>query len=152
MARTKVIFMIMVLVIVVIGGLFWHRYWIPEKHTVQIEELERDGHYILIKEAYHTGTGWEVVGDRNGYYEGKEKKDIILSGKKLPISEIGHNINIFVCLVEYKGQKEHVAFEELIESYNVIEWYPVYPVVRNSIWPSWMLPKKFMNKQDLSGY
>ena len=152
MARTKMIFMIMILIMVAVGGLFWYRYWIPEKYAVQIEELGRDEHYILVKETYHTGSGWEIIGDSKGDYEEGEKQDIILSGKKLPISEIGHNINTFACLVEYNGPKEHIAFEEQIDSYHVVEWYPVYPVVRNSIWPSWMLPKTFMNEQDLRRY
>ena len=143
--------MIMILIIVVVGCSFWYRYWIPEKYSVKIEELDKDRNYILVKEAYHTGTGWEIIGDKNGYYKGKERKDIILSGEKLPYSDVGPNINVFACLVEYNGQEEHVALEEPMDSYNIIEWYPVYPVVRNSIWPSWVLPKTFMNRQDIIG-
>lgn len=152
MIRKRVIFMIIVFIILIIIGVLWKKYWIPEKYSVTAEEFSLYNNYILVKEAYHTGTGWEIVGDENGYYDSKEIKDIIIEGEKLPISKMGHNINTFMCVVEYSGLKKHVAFDEQIESYVVTEWHPVYPVVRNSVLPQWLLPKSFMNRNDLIIY
>ncbi len=60
---------------------------------------------------------------------------------------------ILVKEVHYTGtgwvQVEHDAFEDQIESYYIVEWYPVYPILRDTILPNWMYPKDFMTKREV---
>ena len=137
---------------IILVAIFLARHWIPAKYSVKNNEFDRYKNYILVKETYHTGTKWEKIGDEKGFCEIANINDIKLTGKRLPRSKVGHNINIFLCIVEYRGRVKHAAFEEFVDSYEVKEWYPVYPVVRNAMWPSWLLPSDFMNKEDTIEY
>ncbi|MDE5588866.1 MAG: hypothetical protein K2J60_06955 [Acetatifactor sp.] len=48
-----------------------------------------------------------------------------------------------------RGIINHDALENEIESYYIVEWYPVYPVLRDTILPDWMYPKNFMTRQEV---
>lgn len=146
------LFLIVFILILSFGLIFLYRYWRPVKFSIKETDFQSYNKFILVKETYHTGTKWEIIGDENGFYSLDEVKDIDLSGERLPYSEVGHRINTFLCIGDYQGLLNHEAFEKKIESYKITEWYPVYPVVRNSIWPDWMLPSNFMNKKDMKYY
>lgn len=47
---------------------------------------------------------------------------------------------------------DHEAFEEQIRSYEIIDWYPVYPIVRNRILPPGFYPQNYMTKYDMETY
>lgn len=57
-------------------------------------------------------------------------------------------VNTFLCIVEYKGKVKDNAFEDEIDSYYIVEWYPVYPILRDTLLPSWMYPKAFMTRRE----
>ena len=142
---------ILVLIMLVIG-LFIKINWTPAKYAIKEDEFNSYKPYILVQEVHYTGTGWVQVGNENGYFLLEEYIDINLSnGVILPKMEVYNKdyVNKFLCKVEYKGKMKHVAFEKDIDSYYVIEWYPVYPVLRDTILPSWIYPKDFMTKQEV---
>lgn len=126
--------------------------WIPEKYAVRISECKDYEPYILVQEAHHTGTGWVQVGDESGYFLAEAYKDIELTnGDVLPLMDMYDKdyVNTFLCKVEYRGTVIHDAFENEIASYDILEWYPVYPVLRDTILPDWMYPKGFMAKREI---
>lgn len=151
--KATIIFGIVVLIFLVMFIIFFFMTnWTPAKHSVKLSEFSLYENFILVKEVFHTGTGWTQVGDESGYFESDKIKEINLDGEKLPFSKMGRCANTFLCIVEYGGKVEHVAHEEPIDSYKIIEWYPVYPVIRDGFWPSWMLPSDFMTKNDMKSY
>lgn len=94
---------------------------------------------------------WEYV--RNGFFPEAEIKDVELKGKEmLPEAKMPENYNIFLCTVEYEGLMEHDAFARKIECYEIQEWVPVYPIVRNRILPQFFYPQGYMTKHDLVSY
>ncbi len=126
--------------------------WIPEKYAVRISECKDYEPYILVQEAHYTGTGWVQVGDESGYFLAEAYKDIELTnGDALPLMDLYDKdyVNTFLCKVEYRGTVMHDAFENEIASYEILEWYPVYPVLRDTILPDWMYPKGFMTKREI---
>lgn len=132
--------------------LFMKANWIPEKYAVKAEDFKNYEPYILVQEVHYTGTGWVQVGDENGYFLPEAYMDInLMNGNVLPLMSIYDDdyVNTFLCKVEYGGKAEHDAFGYEIASYYITEWYPVYPVLRNTLLPDWMYPKSFMTKLDL---
>jgi len=153
MKATAIVILVLISALVlVMMVLFLVTHWIPSRYSISDEQFSEFGDYILVKEVFYTGTGWTQVGDNNGYYQINEIKEIALTGKKLPFSNMGRRVNTFLCIVEYEGEIDHAAFTEPIDSYSVIEWHPVYPVVRDSIWPDWMLPSRFMTEKETKYY
>lgn len=138
--------------IILIIILFVAANWIPEKYAIRENELSNYEPYILVKEVHYTGTGWVQVGNENGYFSPETYADIdLVNGTILPQMEMYNEdyANTFLCKVEYKGKIEHDALEEQIDSYFIVEWYPVYPILRDTILPDWMYPKDFMAKQEV---
>ena len=149
-----VICFIVLQIIFVIGIMksFISNYWTPVKMAVKEEEFKNYGNVILVKEMHYTGTGWAQVGDENGFFSKKEVKDIQVLGNRPPLSERYQCVNVFLCEVEYEGKKENEALGERFDTYTIVEWYPVYPVVRETLLPGCLFPKKFMSKKDVIGY
>lgn len=144
---------IIVAVLVMAGviGLFIKVNWIPGKYAVKESDFSRYEPYILVKEVHYTGTGWVQTGNEGGYFLPEEYVDINLTnGNVLPQMEMYHEdyANTFLCQVEYEGKIKHDAFEEEIDSYNIVEWYPVYPVLRDTMLPGWLCPKGFMTEKE----
>lgn len=127
--------------------------WVPEKYAIKENEFDNYEPFILVKEVHYTGTGWVQVGNENGYFLPETYVDIdLVNGAILPQMEMYDKdyVNTFLCQVEYKGKVDHDAFEDQIESYYIVEWYPVYPILRDTILPNWMYPKDFMTKRELN--
>lgn len=151
MKKVKTGTIILSSIIVLISGLFFKINWTPAKYAIRENEFINYKPYILIQEAHYTGTGWVQVGDENGYYLSNAYIDVNLSnGHILPQMDMYNKdyANTFLCKVEYKGKIKHDAFEKEVDSYYVVEWHPVYPVLRDTILPGWLYPKTFMTKQE----
>lgn len=151
MKKMQISLMILIGMIVLFSGLFYKVNWVPGKYAVKANEFMNYKPYILIQEVHYTGTGWVQTGDENGDYPPEEYVDINLNnGNILPQMEMYNKdyANTFLCKAEYKGKIKHPAFEKEIDSYDVVEWYPVYPVLRDTILPEWMYPKSFLTKQE----
>ena len=93
---------------------------------------------IIIKESFHTGTGWEIIGDSNGFYthEGEDGIRGIIVLTKMPVGVVGHPLNSFLCIVEYKGETFIDNPGSNYDTYEIKDWYPVYPVRRTNVWVS----------------
>lgn len=135
------------IVLLVIIGVFIRLNWIPGKYAIKEEEYNAYSPYILVQEVHYTGTGWTQVGDENGYFSSGDYIDVeLVNGNVLPQMEMYNSdyANVFLCKVEYKGEVWHGAFDKEIASYYINEWYPLYPVRRDTILPSWLYPSTFM--------
>ena len=90
-------------------------------------------------------------GDEYGFYEDSKKiYDIIIHGNKPPGSNM-QAVNTYLCEVNYLGEDFFPALgeTELFDKYEVIDWYPIYPVKRDTILPSWLFPKAYLSEEDL---
>ncbi len=126
--------------------------WIPEKFAIKGDDFKNYEPYILVQEVHYTGTGWAQVGNEEGYFLPDAYVDInLINGTILPQMYMYNEdyANTFLCKIEYKGKMKHHAFENEIDSYYIVEWYPIYPVLRDTILPNWMYPKGFMTKQEI---
>lgn len=127
--------------------------WLPGKYAIKESDFKNYEPYILAQEVHYTGTGWVQTGDENGYFSSEAYVDIDLTnGSILPRMEMYNEeyTNTFLCKVEHQGKIKHDAFENEIDSFYIVQWYPVYPILRDTILPDWMYPKKFMTKQEVS--
>ena len=151
MKKTRATIIILILVTLAIVS-FITVNWIPGKYAIKENDFKNYEPYILVQEVHYTGTGWVQVGNENGSFSPEEYIDInIVNESILPQMEMYNEdyVNTFLCKVEYQGKINHVAFENEIESFYIVEWYPVYPVLRDTILPDWMYPKGFMTKQEV---
>lgn len=153
MKRKKMLIglLIAITMIVLSVGAFLRANWIPGKYAIRESEFVDYGPFILVREVHYTGTGWVQTGDENGCYLPERFVDISLdNGNVLPQMEMYDKdyANTFLCKVEYRGKVKHDAFEKDIDSYHIVEWYPVYPVLRDTILPECLYPKSFMTKQE----
>lgn len=137
------------LVIGIVSLSLWNQ---PVKYAIKEDEFNQYSNYILVQEVHYTGTGWTMVGDEAVYFPSGQVKDVILSGKKLPEAKMPDHFNTFLCIVVEQGFVDHEAFEEQVGSYEIIDWYPVYPIVRNGILPQNLYPRNYMTKPDMEGY
>lgn len=149
----KIRLMIIVAVLIMAGviGIFIKANWIPGKYAVKEGDFDQYKPYILVREVHYTGTGWIQTGNENGFFLQEEYADIdLVNGSVLPQMDMYNDeyANIFLCKTEYKGKIKHVAFEDEIDSYYIVEWYPVYPVLRDTILPGWLYPKGFMTEKE----
>ncbi len=143
--------MVLVFIILVVV-LFIMVNWIPGKYAIKESDFKNYESYILVQEVHYTGTGWVQVGNENGYFLPEEYADTnLINGTILPQMGMYNEdyVNTFLCVVEHQGKMKHVAFEDEIESYYIVEWYPVYPILRDTILPNWMYPKAFMTRQEV---
>lgn len=151
MKKIKTVLIILIMIIVLFGGLFLKTNWTPGKYAIMEEEFADYRPYILVREVHYTGTGWVQTGDENGGYKSEEYVDVAIdNGDILPQMEMYNEeyANTFLCKVEYRGKIRHEAFEGEIDSYHIVEWYPVYPVLRDTILPKCLYPKTFLTKQE----
>ena len=137
---------LIMLIILIIAAIMILRYGIPGKHAVREKDVESYSDYIIVKEVHYTGTGWIKTSGAKQFHYDQGESDIELTGNLPPGFNpgMGTSINAFLCIVDYKGIVEHPAFSEGIQSYYVREWYPIYPVVRNSLIPYQLLPKNYL--------
>lgn len=141
---------ISVVVILAVFCLYWAQ---PVKYAVKEEEFGDYTHFLLIREVHYTGTGWAIVGDSSGYFQESQIIDVVLTGEKLPeAEEPADYYNTFLCIVNDLGLVEHAAFQEKINSYEIIDWYPVYPVKRNRLMPCMFYPQGYMTSHDVELY
>lgn len=150
--RREIRFMLFGMILFLIIIKFLYHYWIPVKFAVKEEQFKKYENIILVKEVHYTGTGWTQIGDETGYFNDKEIKDIHIIGNLPPTAKMMQNVNIFLCEVEYQGKLEFRPTGEVVDTYLITEWYPVYPVVRDSLIPKLFLPKHFMSKRDIPSY
>lgn len=150
--RREIRFMLFGMILFLIIIKFLYHYWIPVKFAVKEEQFKKYENIILVKEVHYTGTGWTQIGDETGYFIDKEIKDIHMIGNLPPTAKMMQNVNIFLCEVEYQGKLEFRPTGEVVDTYLITEWYPVYPVVRDSLIPKLFLPKHFMSKRDIPAY
>lgn len=150
--RREIRFMLFGMILFLIIIKFLYHYWIPVKFAVKEEQFKKYENIILVKEVHYTGTGWTQIGDETGYFNDKEIKDIHMIGNLPPTAKMMQNVNIFLCEVEYQGKLEFRPTGEVVDTYLITEWYPVYPVVRDSLIPKLFLPKHFMSKRDIPSY
>lgn len=145
--KKKVFILTTIVLIVIIIGC----YRIPGKYAIEKTRLRDYENAILVEEAFHTGTGWVKVGDNTGYFLKTEQKDIILEGNLPPTVGIASEkgLNTFLCLAEYKGKEKFADSEEESERYDVKEWFPIYPVKRNTILPDFFYPSAYMTKWEI---
>ena len=151
MKKTRATIIILILVTLAIVS-FITVNWIPGKYAIKENDFKNYEPYILVQEVHYTGTGWVQVGDENDSFSPEEYIDInIANGNILPQMGMYNEdyVNTFLCKVEYEGKVEHEAFEEKIDSCYIVEWYPVYPVLRDIMLPAWMYPERFMTKQEV---
>ena len=142
---------VLVLIMVTVSC-FIYNYWIPIKYAVLEEEFSEYSSYILVREVHYTGTGWTKVGDERGYFEEEKITDIHILDNPLPGSKMMQYVNTFLCVVEYEGKREVGGLYQKFDTYTILEWYPVYPVVRDSLIPAIFLPKSFMTRKDIPFY
>jgi hypothetical protein len=124
----------------------------PIKYAVRIEDVGDYPDSILVKEAWHTGTKWEQVGDDTGYLSVDQRKDVYLLGKIPPMASVGgDHVNTYLCVVNYLGEDHFPAIGEsqFFDKYEVVEWYPVYPVKRDTILPAWFYPDNYLSRADV---
>ena len=146
----SIIFLIFLFLIIRAASfIFWNH---PIKYAIKEDELNQYANYILVQEVHYTGTGWTIVGDETGYFSDSQVKDIVISGEKLPEAKLPDHFNTFLCIIKYQGLVDHGAVEGQVDSYEIIEWYPVYPIVRNRILPSNFYPQNYMRKCDMEKY
>lgn len=125
----------------------------PVKYAINLEDIQNYPNSIIVKETWHTGTGWEKIGDKNGLYtDSKKIFDVKLEGN-LPFGAKigGENINIFLCIVEPIGKFRIQGTTSpiyLYDKFKVVDWYPIYPVKRETLLPSWFYPSKYLSKAD----
>ena len=152
--RRKMVFVIIICVVLFgIVGIFYVNFRQPTKYAVREKDFQKYPNAILVKEAWHTGTGWEKVGNASGFFKDTACYDVALVDAIPPSASIGgDHINTFLCLVEYSGRIYWDSFSGEFETYTVLEWYPVYPVLRNTILPSWLYPKGYMTEADIKNY
>jgi len=136
--------------IVVMLVLFIIKTRTPVKYAVRLEDIHEYPNSILVREAFHTGTGWEKIGNEHGVYENEQGRvDVILQGNLPPFSDVGA-VNTYLCEVKDLGPDifPPLGDEELFAKYEVLEWYPIYPVKRDTLLPSWFYPKDYLSVSD----
>lgn len=150
--KRKIRWIMLVILLLLMISMYIYYNWIPVKFAVKEELFKKYENMILVKEVHYTGTGWTQIGNETGYFNDKEIKDIHIIGNRPPIAKMMQNVNIFLCEVEYQGKLEFRPTGEVVDTYLITEWYPVYPVVRDSLIPKLFLPKHFMSKRDIPSY
>ena len=141
------------LLVIVIIIIYLIPAWIPVKYAKMEADFYKYENAILIKRTFYaTGASWKIVGDSNSFYDKENIHDIWLEKDDNPIREmpLSEYDNTYLCIV--KKQKEvNTGGEggEYFEAYKLIDWYPIYPIKRETIiLPECMYPSGFLNKYD----
>lgn len=150
--KRKIRIMMLVILSLLMISMYIYYYWIPVKFTVKEEQFKEYENMILVKEVHYTGTGWTQIGDEAGYFKDEAIKDIHIIGNCPPAAKMIQYVTTFLCEAEYQGKLEFKPTGEVVDTYLITEWYPVYPVVRDSLIPRLFLPKHFMSKRDIPSY
>ena len=130
----------------------------PVKHAIHMEDIHNYANSIIVRQTWHTGTGWEKVGDEHGLYDSYRMiYDVKLDGN-IPhiIGMGGDHVNVYLCIVIRTGTYSFSGVDVLtsendpvFERYEVIDWYPIYPVKRDTILPAWFFSNDYLSKYDL---
>ena len=123
--------------------------WIPVKYAVKEDSFDEYKDYILVKENVYTGAPWVKVGDDNGFYDKNNISEVWLENADIPIiTSPTESDNIYLCKVE-KKVGEVVIYDTHYEKFKVIDWYPIYPIKRETVLlPEWLYPQGFLSKYD----
>jgi len=144
---------IMLCILAVFSIAFFIIFWIPAKFAVLPCQFSQYKNCIIVREVDYTGTFWAQIGDEHGYFKKSDYKDVMLSGEELPSASMPSATTAFLCMVEYEGQVTNpVDPESLIDSYKILDWYPVYPIKRDFPFSDWILPRGFLTKRELKSY
>ena len=154
--KKRIFIVLLALCIILISAkIIVNKNWIPAKYAVKEDDFNHYAPYIIVQEVHYTGTFWVQVGDESGYFSSKAYLDIdLVNGDILPHMRMYNDdhVNKFLCKVEYVGKIEHPAYADEIDSYYIVEWYPIYPVLRDTILPQWLFPKNYMTEEELIHY
>lgn len=94
----------------------------PVKYAVRVEDLEEYPNSIIVKQTWHTETGWEMVGDTSGYYSNEVIRDVHLIGNIPPLVGIGgDHVNTYLCQVQYIGLYKIEGGVDICENYDIYE-------------------------------
>ena len=142
-------FIILLLIVVLIIIVYLIPAWIPVKYAVKEYNFNEYKNYILVKENSYTGAPWLKLGDDKGFYNKNNIYEVWLEGEKIPIiTSPTESDNIYLCEVDEKVG-EVIIYNMSYEKFKVINWYPVYPIKRETvILPGWLYPAGFLNKYD----
>ena len=146
-------FIVLFLLVIVIIIIYLIPAWIPVKYAKMEADFYKYENAILIKRTFHaTGASWKIVGDSNSFYDKENICDIWLEKDdkpriEMPLSEYD---NTYLCIVKkIEGGKYWEEGGEYFEAYKLIDWYPIYPIKRETIiLPECMYPSGFLNKYD----
>ena len=146
-------FILLFLLVIVIIIIYLVPVWIPVKYAKMEADFYEYENAILIKRTFYaTGASWKIVGDSNSFYNKENIHDIWLEKDDNPIREmpLSEYDNIYLCIVKkIEGGKYWEEGGEYFEAYKLIDWYPIYPIKRETvILPGWLYPAGFLNKYD----
>lgn len=141
---------IVLIVLFICLAVYMMPYWKPEKYAVSIDNISNYKDCMIVRETWHTGTGWEQIGDENGYLPLSTVEDVYLIGN-IPLRNptAGDHVNTYLCIVERSGTHYIEGSNQAYQQFTVTEWYPIYPVKRNTILPSFLYPKNYLSKGDI---
>ena len=142
-----VIILLSVLIVIII--IYLIPAWIPVKYAVKEDSFDEYKDYILVKENIYTGAPWVKVGDDNGFYDKNNIYEVWLEEEDIQIiTPPAESDNIYLCKVE-KKVGEVVIYDTHYEEFKVIDWYPIYPIKRETvILPKWLYPAGFLSRYD----
>ena len=146
-------FIVLFLLVIVIIIIYLIPAWIPVKYAKMEADFYKYENAILIKRTFYaTGASWKIVGDSNSFYDKENIRDIWLEKDDKPIIEmpLSEYDNTYLCIVKkIEGCKYWEEGGEYFEAYKLIDWYPIYPIKRETIiLPECMYPSGFLNKYD----
>ena len=144
---------VLFLLVIVIIIIYLIPAWIPVKYAKMEEDFYKYENAILIKRTFYaTGASWKIVGDSNSFYDKENICDIWLEKDDKPIIEmpLSEYDNTYLCIVKkIEGGKYWEEGGEYFEAYKLIDWYPIYPIKRETIiLQECMYPSGFLNKYD----
>lgn len=122
---------------------------IPIKYAIKIEDISKYTNSIIVKETWHTGTGWEKLGNYSGYFPQDEIEDVHLIGDVPPTTYVGgKHVNTYLCIVNSSDTFTIPGTTESFVQFEVLEWYPIYPVKRDTVLPEFIYPKNYLSLYD----
>lgn len=146
-AAAAVIFIVLMLIF------YWFPlYGIPGKAAIKESDFNAYEPYIIVQEVHYSGGIWVQAGDENGYFAEEDYIDIDLTNGSILPSMFMYDpdyVNKFLCKVEYRGKVENDMLGQEVDSYEVVEWYPIYPVKRDMLFFHWLSPKGYLSKYEI---
>lgn len=153
--RRKIIIYISCIIIFIKIIIFIYTIVTPYKYAIKLSEIANYKDSILIKQTWHTGTGWEIVGNNKGLYNDKMCiEDIKITGNIPPLNGLDtERSNIFLCEIVSNGEFQIPGTNSdvhLYKEYVVVNWYPIYPIERNCFLENLLYSKKFFSIHDFN--